>query len=292
MTTCVSIGMPVYNSERTIAAAILSILNQTFTGWRLLILDDGSQDKTLAVARRFNDSRIEVIDGSGHRGLPERLNQAVEMSTGPYFARMDGDDIAYPERLAKQAAFLDGHPDIDLLATSMSVFTDGGRLLGLRLAPRSHETICVHPWSGFPMAHPTWMGRIEWFRTHPYCAGAVGMEDKELLFRTYRISKFACLDEVLLAYRENALSLKKLLRARKNFARVLWRVAGKTHSRTAVARGIAGQAARAALDVCALSSGLGYRLLRHRVQPAPEQELIRWHEVRRQTLDVVPLLAR
>jgi len=291
MSPLVSIGMPVYNCERTLAASILSIANQTFADWRLFVLDDGSQDWTLAIARQFADPRIEVIDGHHHRGLPWRLNQAVEMSAGKYFARMDGDDIAYPERLAKQVAFLDGHPDVDLLAASMSVFTDGGRLLGLRLAPRSHEAICVHPWSGFPMAHPTWMGRIEWFRRHRYRSDAVGMEDKELLFRTYAESKFACLDEVLLAYRENTLPLKKILRARKNFVSVLWRAAGRSCAPTIAVRGIVGQAVRGALDAFALSSGLGYRLLKHRVQPAPEQELIRWQEVRRWTLDVVPLLA-
>lgn len=285
MPPLVTLGMPVYNCERTIAASILSILNQSFSDWRLLIVDDGSQDRTLAVARQFDDSRIQVMEGCDHRRLPWRLNQAVEMSTAKYFARMDGDDVAYPERLAKQLAFLEQNPDVDLLATSMAVFRDDGRLLGVRLAPRTHEAICVHPWAGFPMAHPTWMGRMGWFRANPYCSDAVGMEDKELLFRTHASSKFACLDEVLLAYRENALSLKKILTARKNFARALWRGAGKSCARTAAARGIIGQAARGTVDTFALSTGLGYQVLKHRARPASQPELMRWREVRRQTLE-------
>src|ERR1700684_499695 len=102
MCPLVSIGMPVYDCEKTIAVSLRSILNQTFTEWELIIIDDGSQDGTLARAREFDDPRIRIVDGQRNLGLPARLNQAVHLSGGTYFARMDGDDIAYPERIEKQ----------------------------------------------------------------------------------------------------------------------------------------------------------------------------------------------
>ena len=283
----VSIGMSVYDCEKTIALSVQSILNQTFEGWELIVIDDGSRDGTMTVAEQFHDPRIRIVDGQQNLGLPSRLNQAVQLSKGKYFARMDGDDIAYPERIAKQVSFLDQHPEVDLLATSMSVFTDDASLVGLRPAPVSHDAICAHPWSGFPMAHPTWMGKLEWFRANPYRPDAVRMEDKELLFRTYAKSNFACLAEVLVAYRESSLSFSKTLLARRNFVRALWQASGKHCSPQVALRGTFGQAIRAALDAVALSSGLGYRLLKHRARPASELELTRWIELWRQTTNSV-----
>ena len=287
MSPIVSTGMPVFNCEKTVAPSIRSILNQTFENWELFVIDDGSTDRTLAIAKTFGDRRIRVIVGQQNLRLPSRLNQAVQLSTGKYFARMDGDDIAYPERLAKQVAFLDQHPSIDLLATAISVFKDEGSLLGLRPVPVSHDAICAHPWSGFPMAHPTWMGKLDWFRTNPYQADAIRMEDKELLFRTYAKSQFACLDEVLLAYRETTLSLGRNLVSRKNFVRALWRASGRHGSPAVALLGTFSQMLRASFDAAALSSGLGYRLLRHRARPASEYEASRWLKVWQQTLNSV-----
>ena len=283
-----SIGMSVHNCERTIAASIRSILNQTFSDWELIVIDDGSRDRTLATAADFRDPRIRVVDGRENIGLPQRLNQAVQTSTGKYFARMDGDDIAYPERLAKQVSFLDQHPEVDLLGTSMSVFKDGASLIGLRPAPASHAAICAHPWAGFPMAHPTWMGRIEWFRANPYLPKAVRMEDQELLLRTYAKSTFACLDEVLLAYREESLSLRKNLVARHNFVRALWHCARSGGTYWTAARGTLAQLGRTLLDAAALSTGLDHKLLRHRARPAPRQEISRWSEIWRDVTRTVP----
>jgi glycosyltransferase involved in cell wall biosynthesis len=278
----VSVGMPVFNCADTLALSIQSILNQAFTDWELLIIDDGSSDRTLNIARGFEDPRIQIVDGRHNLRLPVRLNQAVQLSRGQYFARMDGDDIAYPERLTKQVAFLDQHPDVDLLATAISVFKDEGSLIGLRTVPVSHDAICSHPWSSFPMAHPTWMGRREWFLRNPYRSDAIRMEDKELLFRTYSQSRFACLGEILLGYRETSISLMKNLLARRNWVSALWEASGEHSIQTAL-RGTLGQTGRACVDAFAVSSGLGYRLLKHRAHPASEKEASRWREVWQQT---------
>jgi glycosyltransferase involved in cell wall biosynthesis len=102
----VSVGMPVRNCGKTLRAAIRSILWQTYPRWELLILDDASTDKTVEIARSFDDSRIKVLVDGVRRGLPARLNEAIFQSNGQYLARMDGDDVAYPERLERQIRFL------------------------------------------------------------------------------------------------------------------------------------------------------------------------------------------
>src|SRR5690348_1576876 len=116
MDPLITIGMPVRNCERTVAAAIRSILNQTCGNWELLIIDDESEDNTVEVASWFRDQRIHLLSGNVHAGLPARLNQAVRRGSGKYFARMDGDDISFPQRLERQVAYLEARPEVDLLA--------------------------------------------------------------------------------------------------------------------------------------------------------------------------------
>ena len=127
-----SIGMPVYNCERTVSDAIASILNQTFEDWELIVYDDGSRDGTVAVARQFSDPRIRVIEGGDNCGLPACLNKIIELCESEYFARMDGDDIAYPYRIQRQLEFLQKYADVDLVAGSIVVFRSDGVALGVR----------------------------------------------------------------------------------------------------------------------------------------------------------------
>src|SRR4051812_45056228 len=96
LTPVVSIGMPAFNSGKSIASSISSILHQSYGSWELLVMDDGSTDETVRVANGFGDQRIRVVADGQHRGLPTQLNRAVQLGRGKYFARMDADDIAYP----------------------------------------------------------------------------------------------------------------------------------------------------------------------------------------------------
>src|ERR1039458_4078760 len=80
----VSIGMPVYNCEETLGVAVRSILQQTFQDWELLIIDDGSSDKTVEVGSSVEDPRIQMIADGLHKGIPHRRNQAIKMTRGNY----------------------------------------------------------------------------------------------------------------------------------------------------------------------------------------------------------------
>lgn len=275
----ISVALPALNSEETLEFAIASITMQTFGDWELLLMDDGSTDRTAEIARNFHDSRIRVIADSVHRGLAAQLNRAVGMARGKYLARMDADDIAYPQRLEKQYVFLESHPEVDLLGSWMAVFRSDGTLRGMRRPPADHAGICARPWMGISMAHPTWMGRTEWFRRNPYPSDAIRMEDWELLLRVCSHSCFANRQEALMGYREDSLSLRRQLLTRKNVCKFVARY-GREHKKFAWAGvSIASQAAQLLLDILALSTGLGHKLLRHRALQATVAEDEEWRRV-------------
>jgi glycosyltransferase involved in cell wall biosynthesis len=275
----ISIGLPVLNCERTVKTAIRSILQQTYSNWELLLIDDGSTDMTVEIARSFKDARIRVIADGVHKGLPALLNQAISLSTGEFFARMDGDDVSYPERLALQVRYLEEHAEIDLLGGGILVFGAGGQVLGTRESRLTHEDICRRPWAGFYLAHPTWIGRIGWFRKHLYHSDAGRCCDHDLLLRTYESSCFAALPEIVLGYREEKLSLGKILADRRS---IMWSVVRNASPKRQYAIGAAAiieQALKGLTDSVAIGTGLGYRILRHRALPVEEATKRRWTEV-------------
>lgn len=275
----ISVAMPVHNCADTLDLAVRSILNQTFCDWELLLLDDGSTDGTAELARHYVDSRIRVFVDGRHLGLIARLNQAICQSRGRYFARMDGDDISYPERFALQVKFLDDHPQIDLVGGGVLVFARAGRLIGRHKAPTSHESICQRPWRGFRLAHSTWMGRIEWFRKHLYHPAATRCEDQELLLRTYEQSRFAAIPAILAGYREERLSLCKILTGRRHFAKAACLRALSRRQPLIAAGVLLEQTLKGLVDSFAILTGLDHRLLRHRALPVEEDVARRWVEV-------------
>lgn len=212
----VSIGMPVFNGGPALHVAVRSVLAQTMPDWELLLIDDGSTDGEPDAVAALGDPRIRVVRDGCNKGLSVRLNETIDMARGRYFARMDHDDICHPDRLRAQVAALEARPDIDLLASRCLRVSDGLRFTGYMPFAQHHEDICRRPWLRIPMVHPSWMGRLEWFRRFRYPDPApYYAEDFELLLRACDTSRFAALPDVLLAYRvRNRIELKKSLRAR------------------------------------------------------------------------------
>lgn len=274
----ISIGMSLYNCESTIERTICSVLNQTHDNWELLIFDDGSNDDTLEIVRQFNDSRIRVFAFRKNKGLPFRLNQAVRESRGEFFARIDGDDIIFPERLEKQLLFLKKNPDVDLVGSRVIIFNELGQPIGSYPFRGNHEDICNRFWSGFYLPHPTWMGRVKWFHENQYRDDMKKAQDQELLLRTFRYSKFACLSEVLTGYRVNHLSLKTILTGRYYFSRAL--LINEMRQGSVRALGyICQQIIKGAIDIIAITTGLNYRILKHRAIKPIQAEVDKWTTV-------------
>ncbi len=253
----VTIAMPVLNGERTLALAIASLQRQTYANWELIVVDDGSTDGTSEVIGRFADldSRIAPIFGRRNEGLVARLNQVIDQARGTLLARMDADDVCFPQRLEQQVAFLTANPRVDLVGSSMVVFREASTAVRKRSAPVSHAEICRRPAIGFRLYHPTWLGRTEWFRAHRYRVQAVRCEDQDLLARTYRHSIFANLEQPLVGYRERHKEARKRLLGRVNYLRLGGRMLFDQQG-LRMASGIAWHALRGAIDLGAAGFGL------------------------------------
>lgn len=252
--------MPVLNAERTLTSALRSIVMQTYEHWELILIDDGSSDGTLATARRLADSRIRVIEGGTNLGLAARLNQAIGLSQGDYIARMDADDISYPARLAAQVAFMLEHPDCDLVASAALMFDNAGTIKGKFVLRETHEEICANPWAGIPLPHPAWLGKRAWFARFGYRPDYKKTQDQDLLLRSYTESRFACIGEILLGYRQERRTTKNILSGRLYFSRSIFREARRQGAWVAGFIGLCAQGAKAFADVLTVPFRLDGRL--------------------------------
>lgn len=115
--TRVSVVMSVYNGEAYLRQAIDSILCQSFTDFEFLVIDDGSTDQTSAILHSYEDPRIRLLTNPKNVGLSQSLNRGLSEARGEFVARQDADDVSEPERLGRQVAFLDAHPEVALLGT-------------------------------------------------------------------------------------------------------------------------------------------------------------------------------
>lgn len=275
----VSIVLPVYNAGTTLPLALASMARQTFRDWELILIDDASTDGCVSGLGPLDD-RVRIVREEMNGGLAARLNQGIDLARGRYLARMDQDDIAYPERLETQVNFLERHQDIDLVAARMLLFRNDGSALGLSPLRRTHEEICAAPWRGFFLPHPTWMGKIEWFRRHRYrIPEVVRAEDQDLLLRSFRTSRFACLPEVLLGYRQPGLSPGKVLTARKNLALAQWSVnLGQGYPGDAVL-GFLVFALKGLADAVAGAAGARRLFVWRMARGVPQEEIDRWQKL-------------
>ena len=196
----VTIGLPFYNAEKYLALAIESVLQQTYTDWELLLLDDGSTDNSLSIAQSYaqKDSRIRVLSDSKNRKSGYRHNQAAQLTKTKYLAKMDADDIMHPNRIARQVEILETHSEIDVLGTNAYIINDDNKVIGTRYPIDSEERLERVK----DFMQPTIMAKTEWFLTNPYDIEAIRLEDAELWYRTFSKYHFVRLNEPLLFYRE------------------------------------------------------------------------------------------
>ncbi|RKY31599.1 MAG: hypothetical protein DRP67_02325 [Candidatus Omnitrophota bacterium] len=131
----VSVIMAVYNGEKYLKECIDSILNQTFSDFEFIIINDGSTDKTEEILQDFKDERIRIVNNKENLGLTKSLNIGLSISKGKYIARIDVDDIALPQRLEKQVKFLDENQDVGLVGTWFYVIDEEGKIIGKEKYP-------------------------------------------------------------------------------------------------------------------------------------------------------------
>ena len=277
----VSIIMSMRNSSATVLAAIHSIQLQSLRNWELIVIDDGSTDHSAEIVRRIADSRIRLIAEKTCAGLATRLNQAVALSRGDFIARMDADDICFPERLALQLDYLKRNPAVDVMSCTAVVFSDNLELIGTLPIELTHADIVATPFSRFPFPHPTWCGRAEWFRKNPYDPTLMKAEDQDLLLRTFRHSHFSALPDVLVGYRQDAIDLTKRLQGRHATIRSLLNYARRSETPFPALRGIGVQLFKSAMEIITIALGLNRQVQRRRLKPATLEVAQRWLELQR-----------
>jgi glycosyltransferase involved in cell wall biosynthesis len=249
------------------------------TDWELVLIDDGSRDDSAARAAKFGDPRIRIIRHDESRGLACRLNEAVRLARGEFIARMDADDICYPQRLAAQVALLRSDSSLDVVACKALVFRGEGDPVGIFPVAIDHVGITSHPLSGFHFPHPTWCGRAAWFRKHRYDERMFKAQDQELLLRTAATSRFASVDAVLLGYRQEDLDLKKSIKGRAVFSHAIWHEGRKSARYAQVISAILAQVAKCAVEAVAIGLGFQNQLIKRRYIPLRAEEIAQWRSV-------------
>ncbi|MBJ6984217.1 glycosyltransferase family A protein [Luteimonas sp. MC1750] len=131
----VTIGIPFHNAEPFLLDAIRSVFAQTHEDWELILMDDGSTDRSLDVARSIKDPRVRVYSDGENKRLASRLNQIHRLAKYDFVARMDADDMMSPKRIERQVSFLVDHPEVDLVSTGVCTISDSGMPVARRAPP-------------------------------------------------------------------------------------------------------------------------------------------------------------
>jgi glycosyltransferase involved in cell wall biosynthesis len=218
----ITILMSVYNGERFLREAIDSILIQTFVNFEFLILDDGSTDSSGAIIKTYSDPRIRYVRNEKNIGLAESLNKGIALSNCELIARMDADDVAYPQRLQRQYDYMVKHPYCALLSSWARVVSEDKKFVRVERYRSEfyYYNLTFECW----MYHPTVMVRKQ---PVTMLGGYVSQysEDFDLFWRISSMFEIGNLAEVLLDYRVSNSSLhavtKKLEYAAANEINVL-----------------------------------------------------------------------
>lgn len=195
----ITVLMPVYNCELYVQEAIDSILNQSYVDFEFIIIDDASTDSTVSIIKLHNDSRIQLIEKSINSGYTNSLNQGLKLATGKYIARMDSDDISFPQRFKKQIAFMEANLDAVLCGSCFNII--GSDVI--KKLPENYEAIKLALLTSNCIAHPSVMMRKQILDKLDvvYNVSKEPAEDYDLWVRLLSFGKLHNLQEALLKYR-------------------------------------------------------------------------------------------
>ena len=186
----VSIIMATYNCENTLRDSIESILEQTYTDWEFVICDDCSTDSTFAILSEYKETypqKFMILKNETNSKLAFSLNHCLEHASGEYIARMDADDKSVPERLEKQVAFLDAHPEYAVVSTAMTPFDENGLRPSRYMKPEPTKDDLLNR---SPFAHATILMRKEAYDAvggYTVCKRTERGQDYDMWFRFFAL---------------------------------------------------------------------------------------------------------
>ncbi len=196
----VSVILPVYNGAASIRTTIASLLAQTFGDFEIIAADDGSTDETPEILAAIKDERLRALRLEKNSGRSAARNAAAWAARGEYLAMNDADDDSCPERLEKEAAFLDAHPDIDFCGAWAHILEPSGEKIEWR-TPCEPEDIRRTMLRSNPFIHSTVMMRRKAFKAAGgFCEDGLWAEDYDLYLRAAARGRAANLPEFLALY--------------------------------------------------------------------------------------------
>ena len=208
----VSVVFPCRNAERYIRAALESILEQSYRELEILVIDNASVDTTPEIVAGYaaQDGRIKYLGNETDLGIAGSLNRGLRAATGEFIARMDADDIAMPERIAKQVAYLEANPECVICGTNIIIINAEDERIGRRDFATADEDIKRGMLIDIPFCHPATM-----FRRRAVAEGGVfydeqwrTVEDRDFWLRLADHGQYANLPEDLMLYRISETSMK------------------------------------------------------------------------------------
>lgn len=208
----VSIILPVYNGEAFLEKALESILAQTYKNFELIVVDDGSTDRTKNILQKFKDKRIKLFYNRKRLGIGATLNKAISKASGIYLARADADDIMSPKRIETELRFLKNNSKVVAVGSWTKIIDSNGKIIGERKMPLDHKKITEMMFYAMGMQNPTVMFNRKLIPTNfHWCRTSIVIDDDlDLLFRLLPFGKFANIPKFLVNYRihENNISLR------------------------------------------------------------------------------------
>jgi hypothetical protein len=207
----ISVLMSVYNGARFLRSAVESVLAQTCRDFEFIVVDDGSTDGSAELLAGFQDPRLRLARNPDNVGLTRSLNRCLELARGRFIARMDSDDIAHPERFARQLEFLGAHPGIGVLGTAYTNMDRGGRPLFRSSFAGEHGFLVWYLFFQNPIAHPSVMISAEALRkVGGYRPEIRYGQDHDLWWRMAQNTRLCNLPEPLMRLRRHPHSITSL----------------------------------------------------------------------------------
>lgn len=200
----VSVVMPVKDAGEFVGQAVESIQKQTYKNWELIVINDGSRDKTGTILSRFSkkDKRIRVITHTKPKGIGVSLNEAIKLSKGKYIARMDGDDISLPSRLDLQVKYLTENTEIVAVGGQVEMIDGKGVIFAYKYFPTEAVKLReVIMWM-VPMQHPAMMVRGDIYRKCSYDENLKTAEDVDMMMQLLQYGEFGNIDQKIFQYRK------------------------------------------------------------------------------------------
>ena len=197
----VSVLMPVYNGEKFLEEAVKSVVNQTFMDWELIIINDGSTDKSEEIIKSFLDARIKYYKNDRNIGLIGTLNKGIELCQGDYVARMDADDISISQRFEYQLSFLEKNQSYSMCGCNAIVINDRSDEIGHIINLYSNQYLQINLLFSVPFVHPGMMIRTTILKKFKYDIAYKHGEDYDLWCRIAETTEIANLRQCLIKYR-------------------------------------------------------------------------------------------